>query len=47
MPGTRFTIRKAADWINVDTTFGSSGMDSFDRPNFDLDYADGVIQGEW
>lgn len=38
---------KSGDWINVDTTFGSSGIDYFDRPNFDLDHADGVIQGEW
>jgi transglutaminase-like putative cysteine protease len=34
-------------WINVDTTFGSSGIDYFDRLNFNLDHMDAVIQGEW
>lgn len=38
---------KESRWINVDTTFGSSGVDYFDRPNFDLDHKDAVIQGEW
>jgi hypothetical protein len=38
---------KAADWINVDTTFGSTGVDYFGRTDFDADHADGVIQGEW
>lgn len=34
-------------WLNVDTTFGSSGVNYFDRLNFSLDHMDGVIQGEW
>jgi hypothetical protein len=34
-------------WVNVDTTFGNSGIDYFDRPGFDLDHADAVVQGEW
>ncbi len=34
-------------WINVDTTFGSSGINYFDRPRFDLDHKDAVVQGEW
>ncbi|MDD4714956.1 MAG: transglutaminase-like domain-containing protein [Oscillospiraceae bacterium] len=34
-------------WINVDTTFGSSGRNYFDRPHFSGDHADAVVQGEW
>ena len=34
-------------WINVDSTFGSSGINYFDKANFDSDHVDGVIQGEW
>lgn len=34
-------------WINVDTTFGSSGINYFDRPHFALDHKDAVVQGEW
>lgn len=34
-------------WINVDTTFGSSGINYFGRPHFDLDHKDAVVQGEW
>ena len=34
-------------WINVDSTFGSSGINYFDKANFDSDHADAVIQGEW
>jgi transglutaminase-like putative cysteine protease len=34
-------------WINVDTTFGSSGINYFDRPHFNLDHKDAVVQGEW
>jgi transglutaminase-like putative cysteine protease len=39
----------AADdaWVNVDTTFGSSGINYFDRPYFYLDHKDGVVHGEW
>jgi uncharacterized membrane protein required for colicin V production len=38
---------KSGAWIDVDTTFGSSSVDYFDRPNFDLDHRDGVVQDEW
>ena len=34
-------------WINVDATFGSSGLNYFDRPNFDADHKDSVVQQEW
>ena len=34
-------------WIDVDTTFGSSGINYFDRPYFYLDHKDGIIEGEW
>jgi hypothetical protein len=34
-------------WINVDTTFGNSGKNYFDRPDFNADHQDAVIQGEW
>ncbi len=34
-------------WANVDTTFGSSGINYFDRPHFNLDHKDAVVQGEW
>lgn len=34
-------------WVNVDTTFGSSGMNYFDTPHFYLDHKDGIVQGEW
>ena len=34
-------------WVNVDTTFGSSGISYFDTPHFYLDHMDGVVQGEW
>jgi len=34
-------------WIDVDTTFGSTGIDYFDRKRFYLDHRDGVVQGEW
>lgn len=34
-------------WIDVDTTFGSSGINYFDKPHFYLDHRDGAIQGEW
>jgi hypothetical protein len=38
---------KQGAWINVDTTFGSSGINYFDKASFYLDHKDGVIQGEW
>ena len=34
-------------WVNVDTTFGSSGINYFDRPYFYLDHKDGAVHGEW
>lgn len=34
-------------WINVDATFGSSGINYFDKPNFSVDYKDYNVQGEW
>ena len=34
-------------WINVDTTFGSSGINYFDKASFYMDHRDGVIHGEW
>ncbi len=34
-------------WINVDTTFGSSGSNYFDRADFELDHTGGIILGEW
>ncbi len=34
-------------WVDVDTTFGSSGINYFDRPHFNLDHKDAVVQGEW
>ncbi len=34
-------------WVNVDTTFGSSGVNYFDTRHFYLDHTDGIVQGEW
>ncbi len=34
-------------WINVDTTFGSSGINYFGRAGFGLDHRNAVVQGEW
>jgi hypothetical protein len=34
-------------WLNVDTTFGSSGKNYFGRAGFDRDHQDAVVQGEW
>lgn len=34
-------------WINLDSTFGASGINYFDKPYFDLDHRDGIVQGEW
>jgi hypothetical protein len=34
-------------WISVDTTFGNSGKNYFDRADFSTDHQDAVIQGEW
>lgn len=34
-------------WINVDTTFGHSGKNYFDRADFSVDHQNAVVQGEW
>lgn len=34
-------------WINVDTTFGNSGYDYFDNPDFSSNHKYDVIQAEW
>lgn len=34
-------------WLNIDTTFGSSGMNYFDRSGFNDDHRNEVVQGEW
>lgn len=34
-------------WINLDTTFGVSGINYFNSPYFDIDHRDGDVQGEW
>jgi len=34
-------------WINVDTTFGSSGYDYFDNSDFSANHKYDVVQGEW
>ena len=34
-------------WLNVDTTFGSSGINYFGRSGFSLDHKGAVVQGEW
>lgn len=34
-------------WINVDTTFGNSGENYFDRGDFSADHRNDVVQEEW
>jgi len=34
-------------WISVDTTFGSTGGNYFDRADFELDHTRGIVLGEW
>jgi transglutaminase-like putative cysteine protease len=34
-------------WINVDATFGSAGVNYFDKPDFSMDHSDAEVQGEW
>lgn len=34
-------------WINVDPTFGSSGLNYFDKSDFETDHKFAEIQGEW
>ncbi len=38
---------KEERWINVDTTFGSTGINYFDREHFFLDHKDASVAGEW
>jgi hypothetical protein len=35
------------EWINVDATFGSAGVNYFDKRDFDVDHRDAELQGEW
>lgn len=34
-------------WINLDATFGASGINYFDKRNFEVDHSDEEVQGEW
>ena len=34
-------------WVNVDTTFGSTGLNYFDKRNFSVDHKYAEVQGEW
>ena len=34
-------------WLNVDTTFGSSGVNYFDKLDFEVDHKEAELQGEW
>jgi len=34
-------------WLNVDTTYGSTGSNYFDNTNFFDDHANSIIMGEW
>jgi len=34
-------------WIDVDTTFGGTGLNYFDKRNFSVDHKYAEIQGEW
>lgn len=34
-------------WINVDATFGSSGVNYFDKGDFNVDHKNADVQGEW
>lgn len=34
-------------WVNVDTTFGASGVNYFDYKNFSLDHKNSKVQGQW
>jgi len=34
-------------WINLDSTFGVSGINYFNNPYFGMDHRDGIVQGEW
>lgn len=43
----QFYFQEQNRWVNVDTTFGVSGVNYFDAANFSLDHKSGKVQGEW
>lgn len=43
----QFYYQEQNRWVNVDTTFGVSGVNYFDAANFSLDHKSGKVQGEW
>lgn len=43
----QFYDKEQKRWVNVDTTFGVSGSNYFNRAKFSLDHKNGKIQGEW
>lgn len=43
----QFYCTEQGRWVNVDTTFGVSGVNYFDSANFSLDHKNGKVQGEW
>ncbi len=43
----QFYLKEQNRWVNVDTTFGVSGVNYFDVANFSLDHKSGKVQGEW
>ncbi len=43
----QFYFQEQNRCINVDTTFGVSGVNYFDAANFSLDHKSGKVQGEW
>lgn len=36
-----------ARWLDIDATFGSSGVNYFDKQGFSEDHRNAVVQGEW
>ncbi len=43
----QFYFQEQSRWVNVDTTFGVSGVNYFDTANFSLDHKSAKVQGEW
>jgi hypothetical protein len=43
----QFYYPEGKRWVNVDTTFGVSGINYFDTSKFSLDHKNGKVQGEW
>lgn len=35
------------EWLNVDATFGSTGVNYFDKRDFEVDHREAELQGEW